>query len=218
MHADEQHTDPRDFWNRQYAEKDRMWSGRVNPTLATVVADLPVGRSLDLGSGEGGDVLWLAERGWQATGFELSEVAVARAQAQAQARGLQDRTQFVAQDIVQWEPAFDEQFDLITASFFQSPVFLSRTEHLRKAADQLALGGHLLLISHAGPPSWSEGREPSFYIQPTDDVQALALDGPEWELLQCEIVTRLVTGPEGQEGTIDDSLVLARRVAEFARA
>lgn len=81
------HENPLEFWNGLYLSKEQVWSGKVNQTLAAVVSELPPGRSLDLGCGEGGDVLWLAEQGWQATGFEISDIAVERARAEAQLGG-----------------------------------------------------------------------------------------------------------------------------------
>lgn len=145
---------PLEFWNGLYSSKEKVWSGKVNQTLAAVVSELTPGRSLDLGCGEGGDVLWLAEQGWQATGFEISDVAVERAQAEAQARGLAERAHFRTHNAQDWQPTEAETFDLVTASFFQSPVFLARDEIVKKAAGQLLPGGHLVLISHASPPSW----------------------------------------------------------------
>lgn len=119
------HENPLEFWNGLYLSKEQVWSGKVNQTLAAVVSELPPGRSLDLGCGEGGDVLWLAEQGWQATGFEISDIAVERARAEAQARGLVERAHFRAHNAQDWQPAEAETFHLVTASFFQSPVFFS---------------------------------------------------------------------------------------------
>jgi len=66
----------REWWEARYAERDGIWSGRVNAVLASVTWGLPVGRALDLGCGEGGDVVWLAEQGWDVTGIDLSVTAL----------------------------------------------------------------------------------------------------------------------------------------------
>ena len=40
---------------------------------------LPAGRAVDLGTGEGRNAIWLAERGWQVTAVDFSAVGLARA-------------------------------------------------------------------------------------------------------------------------------------------
>ncbi|KGM12493.1 methyltransferase type 12, partial [Cellulomonas bogoriensis 69B4 = DSM 16987] len=72
-------TDPAAFWEDRYAGSGRVWSGEPNATLVDVVAGLTPGRALDLGCGEGGDAIWLARHGWDATGIDISPTAVARA-------------------------------------------------------------------------------------------------------------------------------------------
>ena len=119
-------TEPAEFWEARYSGSDGVWSGRVNPTMAEVAADLPPGRALDLGCGEGGDVLWLAERGWQVTGVDISPTAVARGRAAAAAAGLPEgQVRFVADDLASF--AADGEYDLVTACFLQSPVELNRS-------------------------------------------------------------------------------------------
>lgn len=165
--ATEERVDPVEFWERRYAGSGPVWSGRVNRTLAEAVADLPPGRSLDLGCGEGGDVLWLAERGWEASGLDLSSTAIERARIAAADRGLPPgRVRFAAADLADWaeDPeridASVEPFDLITASFLQSPVELPRQRILRAALRRLAPGGRLVLIAHASPPPWAPADAP----------------------------------------------------------
>lgn len=153
--------DPATFWERRYAGADAIWSGNVNESLVSAVAGLTPGRSLDLGCGEGGDVLWLAARGWRAKGIDLSRTAISRAASRAAELGLVN-AEFVASDLALWVAQSsgadvgrsDEQFDLITASFLQSPVELPRALILRAALMRLAPGGRLVLISHASAPPW----------------------------------------------------------------
>ena len=50
--------------------------GGSTSSFADVAADLPPGRALDLGCGEGGDAVWLAERGWNVVAVDISETAL----------------------------------------------------------------------------------------------------------------------------------------------
>lgn len=146
--------DPKNYWDERYGS-GQQWSGRVNTLLADQVIDLPPGRSLDLGCGEGGDVLWLAEKGWYASGIDISSHAIQRAKDAAVDRGIPaDRIHLVAADLADWagDPekidGSAEPFDLVTASYLQSPVHLLRSTVLQAAATRVARGGHLVVVSH----------------------------------------------------------------------
>ena len=66
-----------------------MWSGNPNGTLVNEISGLAPGRALDVGAGEGGDALWLAEQGWNVTASDISQRALDRIDAEAERRGLQ---------------------------------------------------------------------------------------------------------------------------------
>nr|WP_220479811.1 methyltransferase domain-containing protein [Curtobacterium pusillum] len=203
--------DARTWWEARYAERDGIWSGRVNAVLESVASTLPAGRALDLGCGEGGDVVWLAERGWTTTGVDLSATAVARAARAADRAGVGTRTRFVAADLATWTD--DGEYDLVTASFLQSwPVAIPRAEILRRAVGLVASGGHLLVTAHAAPPHGELPEELRDYRFPTPagDLAALELDAG-WEVLEAAERPRTATTPDGHEHPTVDSVVLVRR-------
>lgn len=206
--------DPAEFWERRYADADAVWSGRVNASLAGIVRDWEPGRSLDLGCGEGGDVLWLAEQGWDATGIDLSATAIGRARAAAAERGIPNAA-FTAADLGEWadgDRVGERPFDLVTASFLQSPVELPRDRILRAAAARVAPGGNLVVISHAAPPPWAEGhRGPGDFPQPEAELASLALDPEGWTVVAAEVREREATGPDGRPAMLEDTVVVARR-------
>ena len=207
-------TPPTDFWEERYAGSSRVWSGAPNRTLVEVVARLQPGRALDLGCGEGADVIWLAQRGWQATGVDISETAIARARAAASDLDL-PQARFDAADLASWHP--DGAYELVSASFLQSPVALSRPEILRSAAALVAPGGYLLVIAHAAAPPWSRLRHAhadghhADFPTPEQEVAALALDPAEWTAAIAEVRSRDAVGPDGEQAVLHDSVVLLRR-------
>jgi len=53
-----------EFWDERYSGSP-IFSGNPNPWLVHHAGDLAPVAALDVGSGEGADVLWLASRGWR---------------------------------------------------------------------------------------------------------------------------------------------------------
>jgi SAM-dependent methyltransferase len=211
-HAHVPATPPAEFWENRYAASDRIWSGRPNTTFVEVVSPLPPGRALDLGCGEGADAIWLAQQGWQATGIDISPSAVDRAASAALDAGLPvARARFLVQDLAEWQPV--ERYELVTASFLQSPVALARGAVLRRAAASVDPGGHLLVISHAAPPSWAAGHDVAGhrFLSPEQELAELALDPALWSTELAETRRRAVTAPDGSPATLDDTVVLVRR-------
>ena len=203
------HLTPAEAWEFRYAEQPQRWSGNPNATLVDLVGGLTPGRALDLGSGEGGDAVWLARQGWQVTGVDISPTAAARARGAAIEAGVDDRTRFEAHDLSTWEP--DGPYDLVTASFFHSREELPRTEILRRAAGHVAPGGHLAIVSHAAPPPWSEHHDHDDDLLDADgEIAALGL-GEGWEVVVAEHRTRAATSPGGEAAHLEDVAVLLRR-------
>ncbi|MDR7172053.1 SAM-dependent methyltransferase [Nocardia kruczakiae] len=199
-------TEPAVFWEQRYRDSDRVWSGNPNPLLVRETADLRPGRALDLGCGEGADAVWLAGQGWQVTGVDISQTALERAAAHAERAGLGDRVVWQRHELGRTFP--DGSYDLINAQFLQSPVALDQDGVLRRAADAVAPGGTLLIVMHAGWPTWMTPDDYPFdAIFPTLDgvLRSLRL-GDEWTVRTCEPVERTLTSPDGRSGTRADNV------------
>jgi cyclopropane fatty-acyl-phospholipid synthase-like methyltransferase len=200
------------FWASRYAERDQVWSGKPNAALVDTAADLTPGRALDLGCGEGGDSVWLAEHGWQVTGVDIAPNAIERARAAATARGVDERITWLVEDLSSWTPP--GPYDLVSACFLHSPVEFPRAEVLRRAATAISPGGHLLVVGHAESPPWSRHRHEDGveheYLTPAQEVAALHLDPSEWQTVICESRSRDATGPDGEQAVLDDGVVLLR--------
>ncbi|WP_037570467.1 SAM-dependent methyltransferase [Phaeacidiphilus oryzae] len=223
-------------WDAKYAEKERIWSGNPNVALVREVDELPPGRALDLGCGEGADAIWLAGRGWRVTAVDLSRVALERAAAHAVERGVADRVEFRRVDLATEFPA--GEYDLVSAQFLHSRGELPREEVLRRAAAAVAPGGVLLIEGHASLPAWeteaeagaetdggSEAADPNakfwphahshadmYFPTPDEVIRDLQLPEGDWEVLRAEEHERLQNDPDGNPTTRIDSTVKLRRL------
>lgn len=195
----------REDWDRRYAAVENLWAARPNRFLVAEVSELAPGRALDLASGEGQNAIWLATLGWDVTGVDYSEVAVAKARARAERDGLGVR--FVSADLVSYVPE-QGTFDLVLLLYLHIPRDERRVV-LERAANALAPGGTFLLIGHdltnmtdgVGGPS-----DPSILVTP-DEVAA---ELPGLEVEKAERVLRDVTG---EDRDAIDALVRARKRA-----
>ncbi|MEU6104213.1 class I SAM-dependent methyltransferase [Streptomyces flaveolus] len=199
-----------DFWEARYRDTDRVWSGRPNELLVREAGDLVPGTALDLGCGEGADAVWLADRGWRVTGVDISATALERAAVHAADAGVGDRVAWERHELGRSFP--EGSFDLVSAHYLQSPVPLDQRAVLGSAANAVADGGTLLVVMHAGWPSWQT--EPPFdAVFPTLDgvLDELSLPAGEWTVRTKETVRRPSTSPEGTEGHRDDNVWRLRR-------
>ena len=213
---------PQQMWDNRYREADQIWSGKVNVALADTCGSLTPGFALDLGSGEGADVLWLAERGWQTTGVDISSVAVSRAEQAARARDIPaERVRFLMADLAHWD--HDQTYDLVVSSFLHSQGDFDRAGILRAATELVADGGHLLVISHATFPPWAQAHRDAKAedhhhdaTTPESELELLQLDPSSWVVEVAELRSREATGPNGQVATLQDTVVLVRKTATQA--
>lgn len=203
--------DAREAWEEHYSAKPRVWSGRVNTHLAEIAAQLPAGHALDLGCGEGGDAIWLAEHGWTVVAADISATALERARADSEARGVAGRIEFTECDLDHEVPA--GTFDLVSAQFLHSTVALNRPAILRAAAASVAPGGSVLIVDHAAAPPWATKMAHREFPSAEAVVSGLNLDPVQWERVRVGSVDRAARGPEGDEVTLTDNVIWLRRAA-----
>ncbi len=214
--------DVADTWNEFYRAGPR-WSGKVNALLAhalpdapsTGLGDGPRPRALDLGCGLGADALWLAHRGWDATGVDVSQVAVDGCRALAEEAFRTGElpagasVHFEQHDLNEDFPT--GTYDLVTASFFHSMVRLDREQILRRAWAAVAPGGRLVLLSHATFPPFAG--PPSDVVLPTaaQTLEALELPADATWIATVEYADQQLEGPDGETGTRSDHLLVITR-------
>jgi thioredoxin reductase/SAM-dependent methyltransferase len=197
-------------WEERYRTKSSIWSGKPNSQLVAEASGLPAGRALDVGCGEGADAVWLAERGWQVTGVDISSVAVQRATEHAAAAGLADRITFSQADLRK-EPPGEQAYDLVSAHFMHLPSEVRRELYARLAA-AVTPGGTLLLVGHHPDDLASGARRMHFPdMMFTAEQLAADLDPAEWDIVTAEKRARRAKMPDGPEATVTDTVLVARR-------
>jgi SAM-dependent methyltransferase len=185
----------RDDWNRRYAEQELVWSAGPNRFLVSEAGDLPPGRALDLACGEGRNAIWLAERGWQVTAVDFSEVAVEKGRARSAG------VDFAVADLLAYEPE-EQAYDLVIVFYLQLSADELRLV-LGRAARAVAPGGTFLLVGHdlRNLSDGHGGPQDAAVLYRAEEIPAL-LDGLELERAE----------PVDRDGAID-ALVKARRPA-----
>jgi 2-polyprenyl-3-methyl-5-hydroxy-6-metoxy-1,4-benzoquinol methylase len=194
-------------WDDRYSGEEKIWSGNPNPQLVAEASKLTPGTALDVGCGEGGDVIWLAQQGWQVTGADFSANGLARAAAHARDAGVEDRTDWWQVDARAFA-AGGRTFDLVTTHFLHPPDG-GMVEIAKRLTEAVAPGGHLLVVGHEPSSVFtklSESHRRAMFLA-EDLVPALPDD---FEPLVVEQRPRSAVR-DGVRVDIGDSTLLARR-------
>jgi 2-polyprenyl-3-methyl-5-hydroxy-6-metoxy-1,4-benzoquinol methylase len=134
-------------WEERYSGEEKIWSGNPNAQLVAEVSALTPGTALDVGCGEGGDVIWLAQQGWKVTGADFSANGLARAARHAAEAGVADRIGWWQVDARRFS-AEGRSYDLVTTHFLHPPDG-GMVDVTGRLCEAVAPGGHLLVVGHA---------------------------------------------------------------------
>ncbi len=193
-------------WDARYSGSDKIWSGNPNPQLVAEVTGLEPGSALDLGCGEGGDVIWLAQQGWTVTGADFSSEGLARASRHAEEAGVAERTDWWQVDARTFD-AEGREFDLVTTHFLHPGAAM--VDVVRRLATAVAPGGRLLVVGHAPSEVFAQlsRKQHEAMWHAADLLPALPDD---FETLVVEERARIVER-DGKTVEIADATLLARR-------
>jgi SAM-dependent methyltransferase len=134
----------REDWDRRYGGTDLLWTAEPNRFVATELGELPPGRALDLGAGEGRNAVWLAERAWRVTAVDFSSAALDKGRRLARARGV--AVDWILEDLREYRPE-PAAYDLVLVAYLQL-LPPERAAVLHGAVAALAPGGTLLVVGH----------------------------------------------------------------------
>lgn len=119
-----------EFWN-DYLVKDRrqFLNSEPNSFLVEMVKSLKRGKALDVAMGQGRNSIWLARQGWDVTGFDPADQAIAEARTNALRLGVTIHTEITTME------QFDfgqNKWDLIVLSYAGCSEIASKVENALK--------------------------------------------------------------------------------------
>ena len=128
-------------WNRILTSDNPRFNTKPNDFLVQMAQGRKPGAALDVGMGQGRNAIWLAQQGWQVTGFDPAEKAVALAETNAAGAGVKLKT--VVKSSAEFE--FGEgSWDLILLSYVGPRGFTEKLERaLRPGGVLIIEGNHL---------------------------------------------------------------------------
>ena len=147
-------------FDEMYAAATPPWDiGRPQPAfLALAEAGVLQGKVLDVGCGTGEHALLAAQRGYDATGVDLAEAAIAIAISKAESRGI--GANFLVWDALDL-PGLGQQFDtLLDSGLFHVLDDTDRERYLASLRGAVGPGGRyfMLCFSDQQPGDWGPRR------------------------------------------------------------
>jgi SAM-dependent methyltransferase len=132
------------MWDERYRGPDYAYGTEPNDFLVATADQLPAGRVLCLGEGEGRNAVWLAGRGLEVTAVDASGVGLEKARRLAAERGVAVDTVHADLATFTLEPG---AWDAVVSIFCHLPPALRADVH-RRAVAGLRPGGVLLLEAY----------------------------------------------------------------------
>lgn len=113
-------------YDEEYSKDELLWGIEPSVVAKEVLNHRQKGSVLDVGMGEGRDALFLAEKGFQVTGVDLSEIAVKKCLKLAKEKKLS--VEALIGDFLDYYP--DNRFDIIISN---STLHLMEKDSVRRA-------------------------------------------------------------------------------------
>jgi 2-polyprenyl-3-methyl-5-hydroxy-6-metoxy-1,4-benzoquinol methylase len=101
-------------WNRVLTAEKPRFNTKPNVFLVEIASTRKPGTALDVGMGQGRNTIWLAQQGWDVTGFDPAEKAVALALENARKSGVHIKTEVKGMEDFDFG---ESRWDLILLSY-----------------------------------------------------------------------------------------------------
>jgi 2-polyprenyl-3-methyl-5-hydroxy-6-metoxy-1,4-benzoquinol methylase len=155
------------FFDRMYKAPVAPFNTEPNAFLVSMTANLKPGAALDVEMGQGRNTLYLASKGWQATGFDIAEKGLDVARTEAAKRNLHITA--IKSSLEDFDFGH-EQWDLIVFSYAWAPLTdAALVERVRAA---LKPNG-MVIIEHPAENPPKQSAQSAAPHDPTDEINAL---------------------------------------------
>jgi|SRR5215469_6002267 len=133
-------------WNQILTAEKPRFNTKPKAFLMEIAKTRKPGTALDVGMGQGRNSIWLAQQGWDVTGFDPAEKAVALAQEAARKLGISLKT-----EIKGMEDFDDRRWDLILLSYVGGREMPDRIQRALKPGGILVIEGFHRDATKEGP-------------------------------------------------------------------
>lgn len=169
-------------FDEKYEKSKCFWGEEPAPTVMELLDYIDSGEVLDLGTGEGKNALFLAEKGFDVVGMDKSKEGVKKFLKLAEERDLRERVEGTVADLTEFEP--DKNFDVIvciaTLNFLEKneirKVIKTIKEHTRKE------GLNVITAFTVDDPGYKRHPEKLYFFE-NDELKDLYED---WEILKYD--------------------------------
>jgi 2-polyprenyl-3-methyl-5-hydroxy-6-metoxy-1,4-benzoquinol methylase len=179
------------MWNERYQQDIYQYGINPNDFMAKQIQQLPAGRILFPGAGEGRDAVFAAKLGWEVHAFDLSEQGQSKALKLASQEKTRIHFKVTDASLVKFPIA---SFDVIALTYFHLPIEI-RLPFYANCVSWLKPGGKILiegfskkqlLLSSGGPKNinWLfsakelETEFPGLKILTNEEKQRVLDEGP----------------------------------------
>jgi SAM-dependent methyltransferase len=141
-----------EYWSDYFHGNNQNFNRKPNLLLTQAVEGIRPGKALDVGMGEGRNAIYLAKRGWEVTGVDRAEGALAVARQQARGQGVRITPVLQSAEEFDWGQV---RWDLVALLYFSAV-----RENVAKIHESLKPGGLVVVEAFlASPGSPARGVE-----------------------------------------------------------
>ncbi len=134
-------------FNNIYGTSTPEFVTQPNALLAATVEGRKPGRALDIGMGQGRNSVFLASKGWDVTGFDVSDIGLEVARKNAERAGVKLNAVRETADAFNYG---SDRWDLI--AFLYNPLPVTSTAYVERLRKSLKTGGLIVIETHGTDP------------------------------------------------------------------